>query len=66
MWMLCVALAWAEIPPPNYREALMGSAAEEVTRLARTEGIPAAETFARRWERSVGGDARISYELGLA
>lgn len=58
-------LAFAELPPPDYREALMRSAADEVSRLARDEGMPAAVDFAQRWERTVGADARVAYELGL-
>jgi tetratricopeptide (TPR) repeat protein len=63
---LCVALARAEIPPPDYRDALMDAAAQEVARLARQEGIDPATAFAKKWERQVGADARIAYELGLA
>ena len=66
MFLWALGFAWAELPPPDYRAALMGAAAEEVARLARAEGLAAAEGFARRWERQVGADARIAYELGLA
>ncbi len=63
--ILTALLAFAELPPPDYRDALMRSAADEVARLARDEGMSAAEAFARRWERTVGADARVAYELGL-
>jgi tetratricopeptide (TPR) repeat protein len=63
---LAIAAAWAEIPPPDYRDALMGRAADEVTRIATEQGLDAAERFAGRWERRVGADARVVYELGLA
>lgn len=58
--------ATAEIPPPDYRDTLMAAAADEVTRLAREQGLEAAVAFAERWERQVGKDARVVYELGLA
>lgn len=58
--------AAAEIPPPDYRDTLMAAAADEVTRLAQEQGLEAAVAFAERWERQVGKDARVVYELGLA
>jgi tetratricopeptide (TPR) repeat protein len=58
--------ARAELPPPDYRATLMRAAADEVSRLARQEGMDVAAEFARRWERQVGADARVAYELGLA
>jgi tetratricopeptide (TPR) repeat protein len=64
--LLASLLAFAELPPPDYRDTLMRSAADEVARLARQEGMPAAVDFAKRWERTVGDDARVAYELGLA
>lgn len=64
--MIWFALAAAEIPPPDYRNALMAAAADEVALLARERGVEAAADFATRWERSVGEDARLAYELGLA
>lgn len=64
--ILLVAAAWAEIPPPDYRDGLMATAADEVSRVAREEGFEAAKAFAEAWERTVGPDARIAYELGLA
>jgi tetratricopeptide (TPR) repeat protein len=63
---LLVAVAWAEIPPPDYRDALGAAAADEVSRLARQEGRDAALAFAKKWERQIGPDARLAYELGLA
>ncbi|MFN7146803.1 MAG: tetratricopeptide repeat protein, partial [Myxococcota bacterium] len=63
---LLVGPAAAEIPPPDYRDTLMAAAADEVTRLARDQGLDAAVDFAERWERQVGKDARVVYELGLA
>ena len=66
MIALVVGLAWAEMPPPDYRDALMAAAADTVTRLSREEGVRGAADFARRWERQIGEDARLSYELGLA
>lgn len=63
--ILTALLAFAELPPPDYRLALMRSAADEVSRLAREEGMPAAVDFAKRWERTVGTDATVAYELGL-
>lgn len=63
---LLVGVARAELPPPDYREALMAAAADEVSSLARDQGPEAAEDLAKRWGRTVGSDARIEYELGLA
>lgn len=66
-WVLAlVAWARAEVPPPDYRDALMASAADEVAGIARDKGPEAAEDFAARWGRTVGKDARVEYELGLA
>lgn len=61
-----VDAAVAELPPPDYRDALMGAAADEVARRARAEGLDAAADFAERWSRQVGDDTRLAYELGLA
>jgi tetratricopeptide (TPR) repeat protein len=58
--------ARAEIPPPDYRDTLMAAAADEVSRLARQEGLGPATDFAKKWERQIGADARLAYELGLA
>lgn len=58
--------ARAEMPPPDYRDALQGSAAAEVATLARDRGIETAAEFAGRWEKAIGADARVAYELGLA
>jgi tetratricopeptide (TPR) repeat protein len=64
--LLLVAAAWAEIPPPDYRDTLMAAAADEVARRARQEGMEAAVNFAKNWAHQVGADARVTYELGLA
>lgn len=65
--MLCFAfLARAELPPPDYEQALATSAAAEVGRLAEEAGMSAAESFARRWQSRVRPAADVSYELGLA
>jgi tetratricopeptide (TPR) repeat protein len=44
----------------------MAAAAEQVARIARERGLAEAVAFAKRWERQVGADARLAYELGLA
>jgi tetratricopeptide (TPR) repeat protein len=64
--ILFASIAWAEIPPPDYRDGLMASAADEVSRIAREESFDAAKELAGAWERTVGPDARVTYELGLA
>lgn len=61
-----LALARAELPPPDYRDDLMLAAQAEVARRAREQGLDAAEEFARNWERQVGADARVTYAVGLA
>ncbi len=66
MILLLAALARAEMPPPDYRDALMAAAADEVARVARERGVEEAAAFAKKWERQVGPDARLAYELGLA
>lgn len=69
--ILWVALARAELPPMDYRAELANAAADQVAALARQPGEPmkAAEDFAARWRRALGGstrdDAKIAYELGL-
>lgn len=65
--MLALALlAHAELPPPDYAEALSRSAAAEVERLAAEQGMEAAVRFAERWASRVGPDADVYYEVGLA
>ncbi len=64
--VLGIGAARTEIPPPDYRDTLMAAAADEVSRLARQEGLGPATTFAKTWERQIGPDARLAYELGLA
>lgn len=64
--MIWLGLAWAEMPPPSYRDSLMESARAEVRSRAQALGVAAAAEFVERWERTVGPDARVEYELGLA
>lgn len=69
--ILLVGLARAELPPLDYHAELANAAADQVAALARMPGEPmkAAEDFAARWRRALGGgarnDAKIAYELGL-
>lgn len=64
MLWLCFA-AFAELPPPDYRLALAEAAGVEIVRAREREGAAAAEAVAKRWERSMGESARVSYEVGL-
>ncbi len=82
----CFLLSWlavarAEIPPPDYRSEQAQAAADEIARRAQlpadsADGARAnmvsAEDFADRWRRTLGGgpgravdDAKLAYELGL-
>lgn len=65
MWPLLLGLAHAELPPPDYRDALVRSAAQEVERLAREQGMAAAVAFADRWADALGPSAPVIYEVGL-
>ena len=56
----------AELPPPDYRAAVVSAAADEVARRAKERGMDAATLFAAQWERQVGPSAEVSYDLGLA
>lgn len=61
-----VAQARAELAPPDYRTTLTEAAGKEVARVAQEQDADAAQTFARRWMRTFGASARVTYELGLA
>jgi tetratricopeptide (TPR) repeat protein len=63
---LLASIVWAERTPRDYRLALGDAAAAEVARLAREQGLAAAEDFAADWRRQVGPAAPVEYELGLA
>ncbi len=65
-WLLLVALARAELAPPDYTTSLTEAAAKEVARVGEEQGAGEAEKFARRWTRAFGPTARVTYELGLA
>lgn len=65
MWFF-VSLAFAERPPPDYRDELQSEAAAEIAEIAKEKGPEAAETVATRWTRAIGADARVAYEVGLA
>ncbi|MBM4365184.1 MAG: hypothetical protein FJ102_03140 [Deltaproteobacteria bacterium] len=64
--ILLARLALAELPLPDYRQAVTEAAGAEVARVARETGAGDAEDFARRWMRAVGESARVQYEMGLA
>jgi len=64
--VILAALAFAEVTPPDYRDSLMEGAASEVRHRAVDEGPEAAEAFASRWERTIGPDGRLAYEVALA
>lgn len=66
MILVWATFAVAEIPPPDYPDSLMETARNEVSRIAHEQGVKVAEEFVARWERTVGPDARVEYELGLA
>lgn len=60
-----ISLATAENPPPDYATTLEESAGAEIARAGREADAQVAETFARRWMRTFGESARVTYELGL-
>ncbi len=64
--ILALGLAFAELPLPDYRQAVTEAAGAEVARIARDTSPTEAEDFARRWMRAVGESARVQYEMGLA
>lgn len=64
--LAATASARAEVPVPNYADSLAVEAQAEVARRAETEGMEAAERFARNWSRQVADDARVVYAVGLA
>jgi tetratricopeptide (TPR) repeat protein len=66
MWFVLMLVALAELPPPDYRASLQEAAAAEISKIFEERGIEAAVEAAARWERNIGQDARVAYELGLA
>lgn len=65
MILLAIGLAAAELAPPDYDTTLTEGAGAEVARAGRELGPEIAETFAKRWMRTFGDSARVTYELGL-
>ena len=65
MILLWAGLAAAEIAPPDYATTLREGAGKEVSRLGVEASPDAAEAFAKRWMRTFGESARVTYELGL-
>ncbi len=65
MILLVVALAAAEMVPPDYGTTLVEGAGKEISRLGVEAGPNEAEAFAKRWMRTFGASARVTYELGL-
>ncbi|MSQ01659.1 MAG: hypothetical protein EXR71_07170 [Myxococcales bacterium] len=64
--LLALVPAHAELPPPDYDVTLTEAAGAEVARIGNELDATSAETFARRWMRTFGPSARVTYELGLA
>ncbi len=65
MLLLALGIARAELAPPDYDVTLTEAAGAEVARVGRERDATTAETFAKRWMRTFGPSARVTYELGL-
>ncbi len=63
--LLALRVAHAELPPPDYDVTLTEAAGAEVARIGNELDATTAETFAKRWMRTFGASARVTYELGL-
>ncbi|MCP4807242.1 MAG: hypothetical protein GY913_25705 [Proteobacteria bacterium] len=58
-------MAWAELPPPDYRDALLASVESEADLRISEGDLDGAEDLVVRFRDRVEDDARLVYELGL-
>jgi tetratricopeptide (TPR) repeat protein len=61
-----VSPARAELPPPDFKAERERAGADEVARLARDQDAAAAALLASQWDRQVGPNPEVWYEVGLA
>ncbi|MCK6523154.1 hypothetical protein L6R49_17165 [Myxococcota bacterium] len=60
-----VGVAWAELPPRDYREALLGAVESEADRLIAAGALDEALSLVRDFRDEVAEDARLVYEESL-
>lgn len=58
-------MAWAELPPPDYRDALLASVEAEADLRISEGDLAGAKDLVERFQARVADDARLVYELGL-
>lgn len=60
-----VGVTWAELPPRDYREALLGAVESEADRLIAAGALDEALSLVRDFREEVAEDARLVYEESL-
>lgn len=65
IWLLGVSLARAELPPPDYRDAVLGSVEAQADAMIQAGDLPGALRLVQEFRAQVASDARLTYEEGL-
>lgn len=65
MSLLLASLAWAELPPPDYREQILAAVEGEADARIAEGDLDGALDLVQRFRASVTDDARLVYEEGL-
>jgi tetratricopeptide (TPR) repeat protein len=65
IWLLGVSLAQAELPPPDYRDAVLGSVEAQADAMIQAGDLGGALNLVQEFRSQVASDARLAYEEGL-
>lgn len=65
LWLLGVGLAQAELPPPDYRDAVLGSVEAQADAMIQSGDLDGALRFIQDFRSQIDSDARLVYEEGL-
>lgn len=65
IWLLGVGLAQAELPPPDYRDAVLGSVEAQADAMIQAGDLGGALRLVQDFRTQVASDARLAYEEGL-
>ncbi len=65
IWLLGVGFALAELPPPDYRDAVLGSVEAQADAMIQAGDLEGALRMVQGFRTRVASDARLAYEEGL-
>lgn len=65
MWLLWAALAQAELPPPDYKDAVLGQVEAQADARIQAGDLDGALRLVVDFRENIASDARLTYEEGL-